>query len=77
MSKELSAARADEDREKNQNRKEKREDEEPRLSETRLKGEEIITHKGVQVLASFESLSLIATWPMFWLMFLGELHFIP
>jgi hypothetical protein len=48
-SKELGAARADDDREKNQDRKEKREDEEPRLSETRLKSEEI-THKGVQVL---------------------------
>ena len=48
-SKELGAARVDDDREKNQDRKEKREDEEPRLSETRLKSEEI-THKGVQVL---------------------------
>ena len=47
-SKELGAARADDDREKNQDKKEKREDE-PRLSETRLKSEEI-THKGVQVL---------------------------
>lgn len=49
-SKELGAARVDDDREKNQDRKEKaREDEEPRLSETRLKSEEIM-HKGVQVL---------------------------
>ena len=48
-SKDLGAARADDDREKNQDRKEKREDGEPRLSETRLKSEEI-THKGVQVL---------------------------
>lgn len=49
-SKELGAARADDDREKNQDRKEKaREDEEPRLSETRLRSEEV-THKGVQVL---------------------------
>ena len=49
-SKELGAARADDDREKNQDKKEKaREDEEPRLSEMRLKSEEI-THKGVQVL---------------------------
>ena len=47
-SKELGAARADDDREKNQDRKEKRE-EEPRLAETRLKSEEMI-HKGVQVL---------------------------
>jgi len=47
-SKELGAARADDDGEKNQNRKEKREDEELRLSETRLKSEEI-THKGVPV----------------------------
>jgi DNA-directed RNA polymerase-3 subunit RPC5 len=48
-SKELGAARADDDREKNQDKKEKREDGETRLSETRLKSEEI-THKGVQVL---------------------------
>ena len=48
-SKALGAARADDDREKNQDGKEKREDEEPRLSETRLKSEEI-THKGVPVL---------------------------
>ena len=48
-SKTLGTARADDDREKNQDRKEKREDEEPRLSETRLKSEEI-THKGVPVL---------------------------
>jgi len=49
-SKELGAARADDDREKNQDKKEKaHEDEEPRLSETRLKSEEM-THKGVPVL---------------------------
>jgi DNA-directed RNA polymerase-3 subunit RPC5 len=49
-SKELGAARADDDREKNQDKKEKaHEDEEPRLSETRLKSEEIL-HKGAPVL---------------------------
>jgi DNA-directed RNA polymerase III subunit RPC5 len=49
-SKKLGAARVDDDREKNQDKKEKaREDEEPRLSETRLRSEEIM-HKGAQVL---------------------------
>ena len=49
-SKELGRARADDDRERNQDKKEKaREDEEPRLSETRLKSEEII-HKGAPFL---------------------------
>ena len=49
-SKELGAARADDDKEHNQDKKEKaREDEEPRLSETRLRSEEIV-HKGAQVL---------------------------
>ena len=48
-SKDLGVARLDDDREKNQVKKEKREDEDPRLSETRLKSEEI-THRGVPVL---------------------------
>ena len=60
-SKELGAARADDDREKNQDRKEKtREDEEPRLSETRLKSEEV-THKGIPVLGIVRDGELIVT----------------
>jgi len=48
-SKELGSARLEDDRDKNQERKDKmREDEDPRLSEVRLRSEEI-AHKGAHV----------------------------